>query len=104
MRKAMANANVGDDVFAEDPTVIELQEETARILGKEAALYTPSGCMANQLAIAVHTTEGDEVLLEADAHIFNYETTAASVLSRVQLFPVKAIDRGLLSADDIKPA
>jgi threonine aldolase len=104
MRKAMADASVGDDVFAEDPTVIELQEETARILGKEAALYAPSGCMANQLAIAINTTEGDEVLLEADAHIFNYETTAASVLSRVQLNPVKATDRGLLSADDIKPA
>lgn len=104
MRKAMADANVGDDVFAEDPTVIELQEETARILGKEAALYAPSGCMANQLAIAIHTTEGDEVLLEADAHIFNYETTAASLLSRVQLYPVKAADRGLLSASDIKPA
>jgi len=104
MRQAMANANVGDDVFAEDPTVIELQEETARILGKEAALYAPSGCMANQLAIAIHTTEGDEVLLEADAHIFNYETTAASLLSRVQLYPLKAADRGLLSAADIKPA
>jgi threonine aldolase len=104
MRKAMAEAAVGDDVFAEDPTVIELQEETARILGKEAALYAPSGCMANQLAIAVHTTAGDEVILEADAHIYNYETTAASYLSRVQLNPVKAADRGLLSAEDILPA
>ncbi len=104
MRKAMADAPVGDDVFAEDPTVIELQEEVAAILGKEAALYAPSGCMANQLAIAVHTTTGDEVILEADAHIYNYETTAASVLSRVQLNPVKAADRGLLSAEDIRPA
>jgi threonine aldolase len=104
MRKAMAEAPVGDDVFSEDPTVIQLQEETARVLGKEAALYAPSGCMANQLAIAAHTTTGDEVILEADAHIFNYETTAASYLSRVQLYPVKAADRGLLSADDIRPA
>jgi threonine aldolase len=104
MRKAMAEAPVGDDVFSEDPSVIELQEETTRVLGKEAALYAPSGCMANQLAIAAHTTTGDEVILEADAHIFNYETTAASYLSRVQLYPVKATDRGLLSADDIRPA
>ena len=103
MRKAMAEAEVGDDVFAEDPTVRKLEEEVAGILGKEAALYTPSGCMANQLAIAVHTTVGDEVILEADAHIFNYETTAASYLSRVQLLPVKAADRGLLSAEDIQP-
>lgn len=103
MRKAMADADVGDDVFAEDPTVLKLQEEVAAMLGKEAALYTPSGCMANQLAIAVHTTTGDEVILEADAHIFNYETTAASYLSRVQLMPVKAADRGLLSAEDIQP-
>lgn len=104
MRKAMAEAPVGDDVFSEDPTVHELEAETAAILGKEAALYAPSGCMANQLAIAIHTTTGDEVILEADAHIFNYETTAASYLSRVQLSPVKAADRGLLSAEDIQPA
>lgn len=104
MRKAMAEAPVGDDVFSEDPSVRELQEETAALLGKEAALYAPSGCMANQLAIAAHTTTGDEVILEADAHIFNYETTAASYLSRVQLYPVKATDRGLLSATDIQPA
>ncbi len=104
MRNAMAEAEVGDDVFSEDPTVRQLEEEVASVLGKEAALYTPSGCMANQLALAVHTMEGDEVILEADAHIFNYETTAASFLSRVQLFPVKAADRGLLSAEDILPA
>ena len=104
MRNAMAEAEVGDDVFSEDPTVRELEAEAARILGKESALYTPSGCMANQLAIAVHTTTGDEVIIEADAHIFNYETTAASYLSRVQLSPVKAADRGLLSAEDIQPA
>jgi len=104
MRKAMADALVGDDVFSEDPTVRELEEETAAVLGKEMALYAPSGCMANQLAIAVHTTAGDEIILEADSHIFNYETTAASYLSRVQLNPVKAAERGLLTAADIEPA
>src|SRR5437764_8597887 len=90
MRKAMAEAEVGDDVYSEDPTVRALEEEVAALLGKEAALYVPTGCMANQLALNVQTTEGDEVILEAEAHIFNYETTAASVLSRIQLLPVKA--------------
>src|SRR5579883_973775 len=104
MRKAMAEAEVGDDVFSEDPTVLKLEEEVAALLGKEAALYTPSGCMANQLALAIHSIEGDEVIVEADSHIFNYETTAASFLSRVQLNPVKARDRGILSTEEIKPA
>lgn len=99
----MAEAEVGDDVFSEDPTVRALEEETATLLGKPAALYAPSGCMANQLALKVHTTEGDEVILEADSHIFNYETTAASFLSRVQLNPVKGV-LGLLDVDDVRPA
>lgn len=100
----MAQAEVGDDVFQEDPTTLQLEKEVAELLGKEAALFTPSGCMANQLALAVHTTAGDEVILEANAHIFNYETTAASYLSRVQLYPVAAKDRGLLTVEDIIPA
>ncbi len=104
MRKAMADAEVGDDVFSEDPTVRALEEEVANLLGKEDALYAPSGCMANQLGLNVQTTEGDEVILEWDSHIFNYETTAASFLSRLQLYPVKAADRGLLSVEDIEPA
>jgi threonine aldolase len=104
MRKAMAEAEVGDDVFSEDPTARALEEEVAALLGKEAALYAPSGCMANQLALNVQATEGDEVILEADAHIFNYETTAASFLSRVQLNPVKAKARGVLDVEDVRPA
>ena len=104
MRKAMAEAEVGDDVFSEDPTVRALEVQTAQILGKEDAIYTPSGCMANQLALKVHTMEGDEVIVEADSHIFNYETTAASFLSRVQLNPVIASDRGLLSSEEVVPA
>src|SRR5205823_3720670 len=90
--------------FSEDPTVRALEEEVAALLGKEAALFTPTGCMANQLALAVQTTIGDEVILEADSHIFNYETTAASVLSRVQLMPVKAARMGTLVAEEIAPA
>ncbi|HWF44068.1 MAG TPA: GntG family PLP-dependent aldolase [Candidatus Kapabacteria bacterium] len=104
MRKAIAEAEVGDDVFSEDPTVLALEKEVAAILGKEDALYVPSGCMANQLGLKVHTTEGDEVIVEADSHIFNYETTAASFLSRVQLNTVRANDRGLLSSEEIAPA
>ena len=104
MRHAMAEAEVGDDVFSEDPTVTKLQEEVAALLGKEAALFAPSGCMANQLALKIHTREGDEVILEADSHIFNYETTAASFLSRVQLFPVIAQDLGRLTPEEIEPA
>lgn len=104
MRQAMASAEVGDDVFGEDPTVNALEEEVARLLGKEAALFTPSGCMANQLALKVHTQEGDEVILEAESHIFNYETTAASFLSRVQLFPVRASDYGRLTVAEAELA
>jgi threonine aldolase len=104
MRKAIAEAEVGDDVFSEDPTVLTLEKEVAAILGKEEALYVPTGCMANQLGLKVHTTEGDEVIVEADSHIFNYETTAASFLSRVQLNTVRASDRGLLTAEEVAPA
>jgi threonine aldolase len=104
MRKAMAEAEVGDDVFSEDPTVRALEVQTAQVLGKEDAIYVPSGCMANQLGLKVHTTDGDEVIVEADSHIFNYETTAASFLSRVQLNTVIASDRGLLSSEEVAPA
>ena len=104
MRQAMAHAPVGDDVFDEDPSVHELQKEVAALLGKEAALYCPSACMTNQLAVNIQTQPGDEVILEADAHIFNYETTAASFLSRVQLNPVKAKSKGILTVDDVDGA
>jgi threonine aldolase len=104
MRQAMAFAPVGDDVFEEDIAVNELQNEVAELLGKEAALYCPSGCMTNQLALNIQTQPGDEVILEADAHIFNYETTAASFLSRVQLNPTKAKSKGILTVDDVDNA
>ena len=104
MRMAMAQAPVGDDVFDEDPSVHQLQDEVASLLGKEAALYCPSGCMTNQLAVNIQTQPGDEVILEADAHIFNYETTAASFLSRVQLNPIKAKSKGILEVDEVENA
>ncbi|MBU0691022.1 aminotransferase class I/II-fold pyridoxal phosphate-dependent enzyme [bacterium] len=85
MRKAMASAKVGDDVFSEDPTVNELQEHVAGLLGKEAALFVPSGTMANQIALAAQTSRGDEILLDEDAHILNYESGAPAMLSGLQL-------------------
>lgn len=88
MRIAMSRAEVGDDVFGEDPTVNRLQTSVAELLGKEAALFTPTGVMANQIAIRCHTQPGDEVILERDSHILNYETGAPALVSGVQLLPV----------------
>jgi threonine aldolase len=85
MRAAMCAAEVGDDVLGDDPTVIALQEESARLLGKEAALYFPSGTQCNQAAVRALTRRGDEVFLHAQAHIIFYEQGAASALSQVQL-------------------
>jgi threonine aldolase len=83
MREAMFKAEVGDDVFGDDPTVNLLQETVADILGKEAALYVPSGTMANQVSVKAHTQPGDEVILEASSHVYNYEGGAPGVLSGV---------------------
>ncbi len=103
MRRAMAEAEVGDDVFGEDPTVNRLQESVAALLGKPAALFVPTGVMANQLALKTQTQPGDEVIVEQASHIFNYETAAPTVLSNVQLYPVRGV-RGILRAADIAPA
>ncbi len=101
MRRAMFEAEVGDDVFDEDPTIHHLQDRTAEILGKEAALYVPSGTMANQIAIAIHTRPGDEVYCEAGAHIFNYEAGAPALFSGVQIRPIHG-RRGLYTQDDLE--
>ena len=103
MRKAMALAEVGDDVFGEDPTVNRLQESVAALLGKEAALFVPSGTMANQLCIKVHTDAGDEVIAERGAHVFNYETGGAAFLSRVQVHPVDGVG-GVMDVEMIRRA
>ena len=84
MREAMARAPVGDDVYGEDPSVNHLQERVAALLGKEAALFVPSGTMANQIAIAVQTRPGDEVLVSYGAHCMVFESGAAGALSGVQ--------------------
>jgi threonine aldolase len=103
MRVLMASADVGDDVFGEDPTVNRLQERVAEILGKEAALFVPSGTMGNQLCIKVHTQPGDEVIAERGAHVFQYETAGAAFLSSVQIHTVEG-KRGLLRPEDIEDA
>ena len=103
MRKAMTEAEVGDDVFGEDPTVNALQEKVARILGKEASIFVPSGTMANQLAIKSHTQPGDEVIIEATSHPYNFEGGASAVLSAVQFYCLKG-SRGILEASQIEEA
>jgi len=85
MREAMARAEVGDDVFGEDPTVRALEEEGARILGKEAALFLPSGTMANQVAVGLWTRHGDEVLLHEGCHVYRFETGALAAVNGVQV-------------------
>lgn len=96
MRKVMAQAEVGDDVFGEDPTANKLEDKVAAMFGFEAGLFVPSGTMSNQLSINVLTGPGDEVLIEETGHIFNYESTAAAHLSSVQLRPLSG-QRGKLS-------
>ena len=85
MRQAMASAEVGDDVYGDDPTICRLEALAAETLGKEAALFLPSGTMGNQVAIMTHTSRGDEVLLGANSHIVLHEVGAAAVLSGVML-------------------
>jgi len=83
MREAMARAEVGDDVFSEDPTVNRLQERVASLLGKESAMFVPSGTMSNQIGIRVHTQPGDELLCETSCHIYTWEAGGPAVLSGV---------------------
>lgn len=89
MRRAMADAEVGDDVLEGDPTTRRLEAVVAERLGKEAALFFPSGSMANQAAIWVHTTPGTEILVDADAHIYHWEIAGAAALCGVQCRPVR---------------
>lgn len=103
MRKAMVEAEVGDDVFGEDPTVNCLQERVAQILGKEASLFVPSGTMANQLAIKSHTQPGDEVIIETTSHPYNFEGGGGAALSGIQFHCLKGI-RGILDASQILEA
>src|SRR5215510_1558486 len=81
MREAMARAEVGDDVYLEDPTVNRLQDLAAAMLGKEAALFVPSGTMGNQVCLRLHTEPGQEVICEERSHIYNFEMGAMAVVS-----------------------
>lgn len=101
MLEAMLTAKLGDDVFEEDPTVNELQEKCAKLTGKEAALFVTTGVMGNQLAIKCHTIPGDEVIVESESHILNYETGSPAVISNIQLLAIKG-DMGILRADEIE--
>src|SRR5437879_2609520 len=90
MWAAIRNAEVGDDVFEDDPTVNRLQERVADLLGKEAALFVPSGTMSNQICIKAQTRPGDELLCEAVCHIYNSESGGAAALSGVTCRPIEA--------------
>jgi len=103
MRKAMYDAEVGDDVFKEDPTVNKLQNYAAELLGKEAALYVTSGTMGNQICLNVHTNPGDEVICEKDSHIFNYESGSPGALSGIQLYPLDG-KLGVFTEEQVKEA
>jgi len=102
MRKAMYEAEVGDDIFKEDPTVNKLELYAAELLGKEAALYVPSGVMGNQICLNVLTNPGDEVICERDAHIFNYESGSPAALSGIQLFPIEGV-YGVITPGQVEP-
>jgi threonine aldolase len=102
MRKAMYEAEVGDDVFKEDPTVNALEEFAAELLGKEAALFVTSGVMGNQLCLNVLSSPGDEVICEKDSHIFNYESGSPAALSGLQLSPIEGVN-GVILPGQIEP-
>lgn len=106
MRAAIAAAEVGDDVFGEDPTVRQLEQRVADLLGKEAALFVPSGTMGNQLGVRVHCTPGDEFLCEAGCHIFNSEQAAHAQFFSISARPIVAPNNLLtveLLEDHVRP-
>ncbi len=103
MRRAIAEAVVGDDVFGDDPTVIELEKRCAALAGKEAALYVPSGTMGNQLAVNALTSPGDEVMLETESHIFLYEQGGIAANSGCLAHVVRG-ERGVLAPEALTAA
>ncbi len=103
MRKAIYQAEVGDDVFGDDPTVIKLQKMTAELLGKEASLYLPSGTMSNQIGLRCLTSAGDEAIIERNAHIFRYECGSASAMSGIQLNTIQGT-HGVITREQVEEA
>lgn len=105
MRRAMAEAEVGDDVYGEDPTVNRLQESAAEIFGKEAALFVPTGSMGNQIAVKLHTKPGDEIVIEERGHILNWEMGTPAIVAGVTIRPVRALnENGMLTWAEIESA
>ena len=100
MREAMASAEVGDDVFDEDPTINALQEKIKELTGKDAAMFVSSGTQANQISINAHTQPGNEVICEYRSHIFNYEAGSPAMLSGVQLHPIYG-EYGIIKEEEI---
>ncbi len=103
MRHAMAHAEVGDDVYGEDPTLNRLEARAAAIFGKEAAIFVPTGTMGNQIAIRLHTEHGQEVIAESRSHILDWEMAMTAAFSGCQIRPVAA-ERGILTWAHIRPA
>ena len=103
MRQAMAAAVVGDDVLGDDPTVKQLEELTAELLGKEASVFMPSGTMTNQVAIRIHTQPGDEIVMEGQSHTYYYESGGPAALSGVMCRLIEG-DRGLFTAEQLTAA
>ncbi len=104
MRQAMAEAEVGDDVFGDDPTVNALEAKAAELLGKEAALYVPSGTMGNLVAVLTHTNPGDEIILGDQSHIYQYELAGAARVAGVLTRTLNNLPDGSLDADEIAAA
>jgi threonine aldolase len=103
MRKAMADAEVGDDVYREDPTVNRLQERVAEMLGKESALFVPSGTMANTASLMAHTRPGDEIILDRGSHIANHEAGGLAALAGVQTYLLDG-DNGIIGPEQVESA
>ncbi|HYF76591.1 MAG TPA: low-specificity L-threonine aldolase [Symbiobacteriaceae bacterium] len=103
MRRAMFEAEVGDDVYGEDPTVNQLEVEAAKLLGKEAALFVPTGTQGNQIAVMSHTSRGQEVIMEAESHVFYYEQAGIAVLSGCQTRPIPSVN-GAMDPERVEAA
>ncbi|WP_226582212.1 low-specificity L-threonine aldolase [Halobacillus litoralis] len=103
MRQAALESEVGDDVYEEDPTVIKLEEKAAEMLGKEAALFVTSGTQGNQIAVLTHCQPGNEVLMEANAHLFVYEGASISAFAGVQPRTIQG-ERGVMDPEEVRAA
>ncbi|MCH8110016.1 MAG: aminotransferase class I/II-fold pyridoxal phosphate-dependent enzyme, partial [Chloroflexi bacterium] len=104
MRQAMAEAEVGDDVYGEDPTLNRLEAMAAEMLGKEAAMFVASGTMGNLVSILTHAQRGDEIIVGDQTHIFRNEAGGASALGGVSYYTLRNDDRGMLDPDEVEGA